>query len=114
MSYKSFTIGSLWIKTNKDKNGAEKTSRFIKLGKKSDQEKYQKYNYSVEIVVRNSTGQVVFNQTDGFVNLIDPRTEPFELAQRGFITEEQAAERVSKNKTLPEDLKYEVKLSGNK
>lgn len=56
-------IGSVWTK----KDG---TGHFIKLG---NQNKNEKYNLTVELTVRDSSGKVVSQITDGFLTLIDPR-----------------------------------------
>lgn len=52
---------------------------YIKLGSKSNK---AEYNYSVQITVRDGTGKVVADQTDGFLSLFDPR-------KGTFLTDEQ-------------------------
>lgn len=44
---------------------------YITLG--NDRNKDPKYNYSVELTVRNSAGEVVAKQTDGYLSVFDPR-----------------------------------------
>lgn len=46
---------------------------YITLG--NDRNKDPKYNYSVEVTVRNSSGEVVAKQTDGYLSVFDPRTD---------------------------------------
>lgn len=62
-------IGGVWSK-NKDAN-----SFSIKLGQ--DGNKDPKYDLTVELVVKNSLGEVVAHQTDGWLTLKDPRTSTF-------------------------------------
>ena len=56
--------------------------------------KDDKWNYSVEFTVKDAKGNVVYQQTDGFLNLFDPRKRP-------NASEEEVAR-------IPETLKFEV------
>lgn len=47
-----------------------------------------KYNTTVELIVKDNTGKVIHTQTNGFINLTNPRTQPGELLQAGIISEE--------------------------
>lgn len=60
-------IGTVWSK----KEDPDKF--FIKLG---EQGKNEQYNLTVELVVKNAKGEVVGKQTDGFLQLLDPRKSP--------------------------------------
>lgn len=95
-------IGNL---LNNKVNG--KTLLSIGLGNKG---KNEDYNTSVEIIVRNSKGEVVARQTDGFLNLVDPRKEPDDLLAAGKITEEVAAKMKEGVAKLNEKVKYSVRL----
>jgi hypothetical protein len=60
-------IGTVWSK----KEDPDKF--FIKLGNTG---KNEQYNLTVELVVKNHQGEVVAKQTDGFLQLLDPRKAP--------------------------------------
>lgn len=45
---------------------------YITLG--NDRNKDPQYNFSVEVTVRDSSGEVVAKQTDGYLNVFDPRS----------------------------------------
>jgi hypothetical protein len=79
-------IGGVWSK-NKDAN-----SFSIKLGQ--DQNTDPKYNLTVELVVKNSAGEVVAHQTDGWLTLKDPRVST-------FLTDEQ-------KEKIPNTLQFDV------
>lgn len=68
----------------------------------------EKYNYSVEIIVRDSNGKVVANQKDGFIKLQDPRKAPDELLAAGAISEEQADKMRERVPNIPDKVKYEL------
>ena len=103
MASKYVKIGSVIKSIRKD--GSENFS--IGLGSKG---KNPQYNLSVELVVRDSNGKVVARQTDGFINLNNPRTEPDELLQRGIITEEKAHEMKQNLNKLPDKIKFVLKV----
>jgi|ERR1035437_1609282 hypothetical protein len=86
-------IGGVWLKNeNKKKKATDPDSFSIKLGQ--DQNTDPKYNLSVELVVKNSAGEVVAHQTDGWVTLKDPRFSD-------FLTDEQKAK-------IPKTLQFDV------
>ena len=97
-------IGKLIQEQRKD--GTKNT--YLALG--STKNKDPRYNLSVEILVKDATGKVVAKQTNGFVNLSNPRTEPDELLRAGKITEEVAEKMKSYLPKLPEKIKYDVKM----
>jgi len=62
-------VGQVWsTKADPDKF-------FIKLGRQNKNN--PKYDLTVELVVKDANGTVVATQTDGFLNLSDPRKSPF-------------------------------------
>lgn len=81
----------------------------IGLGKKNKGE-YSKYDLTVELIVKDATGKVVAKQTDGFINLIDPRTKPDSLLKAGAITEEQYAKQKAAADRIPDKIKYELQV----
>lgn len=65
---KQIKFGSVWeSKENKD-------NFYIRLGNKSDN---PKYDYHVTLTVKDGDGNVVAEQTDGFVSLFDPRKSQY-------------------------------------
>jgi hypothetical protein len=104
---KNVQIGSLIV--TQDESGKQRVS--IGLGKKSTNPKYSKYNVSVEVVVRDGSGKVIARQTDGFINLSDPRTKPDELLQAGIISEEKAVEMREAASKTPEKIRYHLEVS---
>jgi hypothetical protein len=81
---------------------------FIKLG--STNNRNEKYNYSVEITVKDNNGQVISKQSDGFLNLIDPRKEPARLLEANVITEDRAAEMEERVANLSDKLIFELMM----
>lgn len=85
----------------------QKQSKYVKIGnviktKKggfalalgNDRAKDDKWNFSVDISVKDAKGNVVYTQSNGFLNLFDPRKRP-------NASEEDVAR-------VPEALKFEV------
>lgn len=79
--YKNTRIGTMW----KGKNDR----KFIKLGDDSNQN--EKYNYEVQILVKNSQGEKVALIKNPFVNLYDPRN--------------------NEDRNVPEKLLFELSIS---
>jgi hypothetical protein len=82
-------IGTVWEK--KDKSGF-----FIKLGNQN--KKNSKYDLHVELLVKDSEGNVVSKQTDGFLTLVNPKLQ---AQQRGDEKALASLEQVP-------GLKYEI------
>jgi len=61
-------VGQVWAKKD------DPEAFFVKLGQKG---KNADYDLTVEITVKNAAGEIVAQQTDGFLNLSDPRKSPF-------------------------------------
>lgn len=107
MAQKKIKVGSL-IKSEKEVNGVKKSWLSIGLGQKND--KRPEYDQTVEIIVRDNKGKVVAQQTDGWLDLVNPREEPKELLAAGVISEEMA-EKMSENvKKLSDKVKYVVRM----
>lgn len=83
---------------------------YIGLGSKNRTK--PEYNTTVEIIVKDSTGKVIHKQTDGFVNVEDPRKRAEELLSLGKITEEQAEKMRENASRIPDKVKHELYLSG--
>lgn len=105
---KNVQIGSLLV--TEDKNGNQRVS--IGLGKKNKPE-YSKYDVSVELVVKDGSGKVIARQKDGFINLIDPRTQPDELFKAGVISEETAEKMREQASRTPDKIKYQLQVKTN-
>jgi hypothetical protein len=102
MASKYIKIGSIIATDNKnDPNGPKRIS--IGLGQKG---KNTQYDLSVEVLVKDKSGKVVARQTDGFINLVDPRTQPDELLKAGVINEDQAIEMKNNASKLSEKVRY--------
>lgn len=99
---KNTRIGNL---LNNKVNG--KTLISIGLGNKG---KDPKYNTSVEIIVRDSEGKVVARQTDGFLTLVNPRTEPDDLFAADKISEETRDKMKAGVAKLNDMVKFSVRL----
>lgn len=65
---KSLKVGAVWASKDNPDNF------YVALGAKSDN---PKYDYHVEITVKNGDGEVVAKQTDGFLSLWDPRKSQY-------------------------------------
>lgn len=98
---KTAKIGSVFL--TKDRSGADRFS--IGLGVKG---KNPDYDLSVELVVKDRSGKVVARQTDGFINLVDPRTQPDELLSRGLVTEEVAGRMKEQVSKIPEKIRFQL------
>jgi hypothetical protein len=96
---KYIDIGTLQVK-----NGT-----FLALGRKN-KPGYEKYDLSVEIIVKDNTGKVVAHQKDGFINLVDPRKQADELLAKNIITEDAAAQMKVRAEKLPSSVKYNLQI----
>ena len=85
-----------------------KTGPFIALG--DSKSKNEKYNFTVEIVVKDNQGKVIAEQKNGFINLNDPRKEPTRLLEANLISEDTAAEMEEKVKNLSEKLLFNLMI----
>jgi len=106
---KRIKLGNVIVENKKDKNGQEYTSRYIGLGQQGS--KNPDFDLTVELTVKDSKGKVIASQTNGFLSVVDPRTQPQELLSAGLISEEIAEkmqERVSK---IPTKIKQELWLN---
>lgn len=93
---KNQQIGTVMRKTHD--NGRQST--FITLG--NTRAKDPKWNYTVEFVVKDGNGNVIAKQTNGFVNVVDPRTQPQELLEAGLISEDVAQQMMERAEKIPE------------
>lgn len=68
-------IGSLWagMRTFTQDDGSQISKNMVSIALGQSKNKDPKYNTTVEIIVRDSEGKVIHQQTDGFLNLLDPR-----------------------------------------
>lgn len=101
MANKRIKLGSLLVS---EKTSTNKGGPYIGLGDVKNKD--PKYNYNVELIVTNSTGEVVFKQKNGFINLVDPRTQPDELLALGLISESEAEKRREQVARIPSFIKY--------
>lgn len=102
-------IGSLIAEKKKSQSGQEYTTVFLGLG--NDRNKDPKYNTTVELTVRDHLGNVIHSQKNGFVSLVDPRTEPDELLSAGIISQERADQMKDRLSNLPDKIKYTLQLN---
>lgn len=108
MAQKKIKLGTLLVNEIVDKNtNKPKKLLSIGLGQKG---KNEQYNLSVEVTVRDSKGKVVAQQTDGYLELVDPRKEPDDLLAAGFIDEDMAEKMKLGLEKLSDKVKYVVKM----
>ena len=103
-SRKKVKIGALV--SGKDKNG--RAYRSLVLGNKSTNDEY---TTRVEVTVKDAAGKVLYTQTDGFLNLVDPRTQPDDLLAAGLISPELHEKMKSGVKNLSDKVKYVLEVS---
>lgn len=103
---KKLTIGTVLVTDLKNPKRAS-----IALGRKNTNAAYAKYDVTVELVVKDNTGKVVATQTDGWLNLVDPRTLPDELLKAGKIDEAMATKMRANAAKLSDKIKYQLELS---
>lgn len=117
MANKYKRIGTLLVSTTHsngdplvDNNGNPKTLRSIALGSKSSNPIYQ---LDVEIIARDGTGKVVFQQINGFLPLQDPRTQPDDLLANGSISQEIADSMKRGLEKMSPKVKYVLEVNTN-
>lgn len=101
---KKLTFGNLIKTTGKD----GETRLSLALGNKS---KNERYNLTVEVVVRDNTGKVVAKQTDGFIDLVDPRAEPDRLLAKAIISEELHGKLKESASKISEKVRYQARIN---
>lgn len=109
---KKLRLGSLLVNKrtfNNNGQSVEKTMVSLALGsvKNSD----PKYNTTVEIIVKDSTGKVIHRQENGFLNLVDPRSQPDELLAAGKIDESQYESMKERVSRIPDSVKYSLEVT---
>lgn len=65
---KTAKIGKIWASKDNPDN------YYLSLGEKSDK---PEYHYDVTVTVKNGNGDVVAEQTNGFLSLFDPRKSAY-------------------------------------
>lgn len=98
---KNLVIGNVLVN---EKDGKKWTS----IGLGSTGNKDPKYDTFVEVTVKNSAGQVLSTQVNGFINIQDPRKLPSELLAAGKISEEIAASMEERAARLPAKIKQQL------
>jgi hypothetical protein len=112
MASKKLKIGSLLRNTRKfNNNGQEVEKTLVSIGLGNVKNKDPKYNLHVELIVTDSAGKVVHRQKDGFINLVDPGTQPDELLAAGVIDEEAHHQMKERLKNLPDSIRYNLELN---
>lgn len=112
MAKKKLKIGSLLVQEREFDNPSGKVKKkMISLGLGNTRNKDPKYNLSVELIVKDHTGAVVHRQENGFVNLVDPRTQPDELYAAGFLDEGQYQLAKERAGNIPDFIKYNIEIS---
>ena len=106
---KKLKIGNLLVEKKTDKNGKEYISRYLGLG--SSKNRDPKYDLSVELVIRDHTGNVVHTQKNGFLTLVDLRTQPDDLLAAGLIDESRYDKMKEGLSRLPDRIKYSLELN---
>src|SRR5690349_5388830 len=108
---KKLKIGSLLANKRTFNNGGKEVEKtLISLALGSMKNKDPKYNLSVTLIVKDHTGKIVHQQDNGFVNMVDPRSQPDELFAAGLITADQYAEAKERVSRIPESIKYSLEV----
>jgi hypothetical protein len=110
MATKKYKIGSLIKNEIEEEVNGQKVKRSwlsVGLGQKG---KDPKWDLSVEIIVKDNNGKVVAKQTDGFLDVVDPRKEPEDLLAAGFIDEAQAEKMKQGLTKLSPKVRYLFKM----
>ena len=111
MAQKKVKMGTLLATEVTDKRTNQKKKLLsIGLGNKGNNDKY---NTSVTITVRDSNGNVIAEQTDGFLELTDPRKEADELLAADLIDENMHAKMKEGVAKLSEKVRYVVKMKAS-
>jgi hypothetical protein len=104
-------IGSLLagktVKSTKDGREREFSWASIALGNKG---KDPKYDNTVEITVKDHQGKVIYTQTGGFINLVNPRTQPQDLLDLGLLKQEDFEQKSESVKKLSDKVKYSLEI----
>lgn len=104
-------IGSLLVNERTFVNqGKEVKKNLVSVALGNVKNKDPKYNLSVTLIVKDSTGKVVHQQENGYINLVDPRLQPDELLAAGLITEDQALTKKQQLLKLPDMVKYNLEI----
>lgn len=108
---KKYKVGSL-IKTDKEyeNNGVKTKKTFLSIGLGQKNPKKPEWDQSVEVIIRNNKGDVIARQTDGFLDVVDPRQEPKELLAAGAIDEVMAEKMTENVRKLSDKVRYIVRL----
>lgn len=111
MAAKKIKVGSL-IKTEKEYevNGKKVKKTFLSIGLGQKNDKKPDFNQTVEMIVRDNRGKIVAQQTDGFLDVVDPRKEPEDLFSAGVIDEEQFKKMKENVAKLSEKVRYVLRL----
>ena len=108
---KKLKVGSLLVnKRTFNNNGVDVEKTMISLGLGNVKNKDPKYNLNVEFIVKDHTGKVVHRQENGFISLVDPRTQPGELRAAGIISEEIYESMQSRVASIPDSIKYSLEI----
>lgn len=111
MAAKKIKVGSL-IKTDKEfeVNGKKVKKTFLSIGLGNKNANKPDFNQSVEIIVRDKLGKIVAQQTDGFLDVIDPRKEPQDLFDANIIDADQFKKMKENVAKLSEKVRYVLRL----
>lgn len=109
---KKIKVGSLLATEVDDKaTGAKKRLLSVALGTKSPHNPQN--DLSVEITVKDSKGNIVAQQKDGYLDLIDPRKQPDELFAAGLIDKSMRDKMLENVSKISEKVKYQVMIKSN-
>ncbi len=101
---KQVKFGTVWNKKWPD----GRPNVCISLGQTSGKPEYQ---YDVTVMITDKKGNVIAKQTNGFLNVVDPRKLPEELLAAGKIGEDTADKMRGRLTTMPVDLTREIFLT---
>ncbi len=108
---KKFKVGTLIKNENEDEVNGQKVKRtWLSVGLGQKNPKKPEWDQSVEIIVRDNKGKILAQQTDGFLEVVDPRKEPEDLLSAGLITEEMATKMKEGLAKLSPKVRYVFRL----
>lgn len=107
MANKRLKVGIIRSKKHKFGNQPEKQMISVGLGSSLGNPKYA---LNVELIVTNNEGKVLHRQTNGWVNVVDPRKRPKELYEAGLVTEDVYNDMLERSLKVPEEIKYELDI----
>lgn len=111
MAQKKIKMGSMLVtEVTDNRTNQPKKLLSIGLGNKGNN---PTYNTSVTVTVRDGNGKVIAEQTDGFLELTDPRKEPDELLAAGLVDESQHAKMTENVAKLSPKVRYVVKMKAS-